>query len=361
MAFLELNNLVKRFGTAAVVDDFTLAIQEGEFMSFLGGSGCGKTTTLRMIAGFEHPTEGSIRIGGTEVVSSPPNKRGVGMVFQNYALFPNMTVRQNVGFGMKVTGRKPAEIDARVDEMLALIHMEEFGDRFPHQMSGGQQQRVALARALAPKPRILLLDEPLSALDAKIRTRLRDEISMIQRQTGITTVYVTHDQEEALSLSDRIVVMRAGKIEQVGTPFEIYNRPANAFVASFIGTLNSLDAQVVDPQRGRLLVEGQEVLACGPVPPGQVKLSLRPEMLSLHAHPAHENQLRGTLVNIIFLGSIVRLVIGMGASQLFLDTFNTPRLELPAVGSAISISFPREACLVMKKDPHEPASLGISA
>jgi putative spermidine/putrescine transport system ATP-binding protein len=348
MAFLELNKLTKRFGATAVVDDFSLAIQEGEFMSFLGGSGCGKTTTLRMIAGFEEPTGGSIRIGETEVVAMPPNKRGVGMVFQNYALFPNMTVRRNIAFGMLVTGWKPAELERRVDEMLALIHMEEFGGRYPHQMSGGQQQRVALARALAPRPRILLLDEPLSALDAKIRTRLRDEIRTIQRQTGITTVYVTHDQEEALSLSDRIVVMRSGRIEQVGTPFQIYNQPANAFVASFIGTLNVLEAEVVDPQRGRLLVEGQEVLASGPVPPGRVKLSLRPEMLSLEAHPDNENHLRGTLSNVIFLGSIVRLVVGTGAQELVLDTFSTPRLVLPPVGSPVSVGFSREACLVME-------------
>jgi len=348
MAFLEVKNLVKRFGTVAVVDDFSLEIQEGEFMSFLGGSGCGKTTTLRMIAGFEHPTEGSIRIGGAEVVTMPPNKRGVGMVFQNYALFPNMTVRRNIAFGLMVTGWRSAEIELRVDEMLTLIHMKEFDSRYPHQLSGGQQQRVALARALAPNPRILLLDEPLSALDAKIRTRLRDEIRAIQRQTGITTVYVTHDQEEALSLSDRIVVMRSGRIEQVGTPFDIYNRPANAFVASFIGTLNVLDAQVVDSKHGRLLVEGQEVLACGPLPSGQVKLSLRPERLSIEPHPGDENHLAGTLSNIIFLGSIVRLVIGTGTKDIFLDTFNTPRLALPAVGAQVSIGFSKEACLVME-------------
>ena len=295
MAFLEVNNLVKRFGTTTVVEDFSLQIQEGEFISFLGGSGCGKTTTLRMIAGFESPTEGSIRVAGAEITSTPPNQRGVGMVFQNYALFPNMTVRENIGFGLKVSGWKTGDIRGRVDELLALIHMEEFGSRYPRQLSGGQQQRVALARALAPRPRILLLDEPLSALDAKIRGRLREEIRAIQKQTGITSVYVTHDQEEALSLSDRIVVMQSGRIEQVGTPFEIYNRPANAFVASFIGTLNVLEALVVDSRQGRLLVEGQEILAPGPVPEGRVRLSLRPEMLSLEAHPGNENQLKGKL------------------------------------------------------------------
>ena len=346
MAFLEVQHLVKRFGATPVVDDFNLDIREGEFLSFLGGSGCGKTTTLRMIAGFETPTSGSIRIAGTEIAPVPPNRRGVGMVFQNYALFPNMTVRGNIGFGLKVTGWKSADIERRVDELLALIHMEEFGGRYPHQMSGGQQQRVALARALAPRPRILLLDEPLSALDAKIRARLREEIRAIQKRLGITTVYVTHDQEEALSLSDRIVVMRAGKIEQVGTPFEIYNRPASAFVASFIGTLNVLEAQVIDAAEGRLRVDGQEVLAAGALPGSRaVKLSLRPEMLSLEPH---ENRLRGTLSNIIFLGSIVRLVVGLTDREIFLDTFNTPRLELPPLGSPVSVGFPREACLVME-------------
>jgi putative spermidine/putrescine transport system ATP-binding protein len=346
MAFLEVQHLVKRFGATPVVDDFNLDIREGEFLSFLGGSGCGKTTTLRMIAGFETPTSGSIRIAGTEIAPVPPNRRGVGMVFQNYALFPNMTVRGNIGFGLKVTGWKSADIERRVDELLALIHMEEFGGRYPHQMSGGQQQRVALARALAPRPRILLLDEPLSALDAKIRARLREEIRAIQKRLGITTVYVTHDQEEALSLSDRIVVMRAGKIEQVGTPFEIYNRPASAFVASFIGTLNVLEAEVIDAAEGRLRVDGQEVLAAGILPGSRdVKLSLRPEMLSLEPH---ENRLRGTLSNIIFLGSIVRLVVGLTDREIFLDTFNTPRLELPPLGSPVSVGFPREACLVME-------------
>ena len=218
MAFVELTDVVKRFGKHVAVQSFTLAVEEGEFVSFLGGSGCGKTTTLRMIAGFETPTEGSIRIGGAEMVDMPPNRRGVGMVFQNYALFPNMTARQNIGFGLKVEGKTAAEIEERVAEMLDLIHMEEFAGRYPWQMSGGQQQRVALARALAVKPRVLLLDEPLSALDAKIRVRLRAEIRSIQRKLGITTIYVTHDQEEALSISDRIVVMRDGRIEQVGTP-----------------------------------------------------------------------------------------------------------------------------------------------
>jgi putative spermidine/putrescine transport system ATP-binding protein len=348
MAFLELEGVVKRFGRNAVVDGFNLAVEEGEFVSFLGGSGCGKTTTLRMIAGFESPTEGSIRIGGADIVPVAPNRRGVGMVFQNYALFPNMTVRRNIEFGLKVARWRPREAAARVTEMLALIHMEDLGERYPHQMSGGQQQRAALARALAVKPKVLLLDEPLSALDAKIRAMLRTEIRAIQQKTGITTIYVTHDQEEALSLSDRIVVMQAGRIEQVGTPFEIYNRPATPFVASFIGNLNILDAGVLDAAAGLLSVAGQEVRAAVPVsaPGASVRLSLRPEMLSLDAGIPGANQLTGTLASIVFLGSIIRLGIAVGDQTLSLDRFNAPHLDLPALGSSVTISFPREACLI---------------
>ena len=352
MGFLELKGVVKRFGRNAVVNGFDLDVREGEFVSFLGGSGCGKTTTLRMIAGFETPSEGSIRIAGTEVVNVNPNKRGVGMVFQNYALFPNMTVRRNIEFGLKVARWHAPDIRKRVEEMLALIHMEELGDRYPHQMSGGQQQRASLARALAVKPRVLLLDEPLSALDAKIRAMLRTEIRAIQQKTGITTIYVTHDQEEALSLSDRIVVMNAGRIEQVGTPFEIYNRPATPFVASFIGNLNILDAAVVDPAQGLLSVAGQEVRAAGPVsfPASRAKLSLRPEMLSLNEGVPGANSLHGTLGTVVFLGSIVRLGIVIGNREISLDRFNTPHLALPAVGSEVTISFPREACLVTEPE-----------
>ncbi|MBP8937471.1 MAG: ABC transporter ATP-binding protein, partial [Agrobacterium sp.] len=207
MSFLTLSNIKKSFGSVQVVHDFNMAIEKGEFVSFLGPSGCGKTTVLRMIAGFEIPTGGSIVINGKDQTTLRPNQRNIGMVFQAYALFPNMNVYENVAFGLKVAGKPKAEIDARVKEMLQLIHLEHLADRYPYQMSGGQQQRVALARALAPKPEVLLLDEPLSALDAKIRVSLREEIRQIQQKLGITTIFVTHDQEEALSISDRIVVM----------------------------------------------------------------------------------------------------------------------------------------------------------
>lgn len=220
MPHLELTHIQKAFGASVAVEDFNLAVNQGEFVSFLGPSGCGKTTTLRMVAGFEIPTSGSITLNGKDLTNVPPNRRNVGMVFQSYALFPNMTVAQNVGYGLKIAGKSKTEIETRVKEMLSLIQMDKFAARFPYQLSGGQQQRVALARALAIRPEVLLLDEPLSALDAKIRVELRQEIRRIQQQLGITTIYVTHDQEEALSLSDRIVVMSQGKMEQESAVFE---------------------------------------------------------------------------------------------------------------------------------------------
>ena len=248
---MNIEHLEKSFGPTRVVKDFNLGIDKGEFVSLLGPSGCGKTTVLRMVAGFETPTSGAIRIDGKDWSGLKPNQRNIGMVFQAYALFPNLTVAQNVGFGLKVAGVDKAEIDKRVDEMLELIGLPDLGGRYPFQLSGGQQQRVALARALARQPRVLLLDEPLSALDAKIRVSLRDEIREIQRELGITTIFVTHDQEEALSMSDRVVVMNRGIADQVGTPFDIYNRPTTRFVAEFVGTLSILKATVSRSGQGR--------------------------------------------------------------------------------------------------------------
>src|SRR3972149_3033856 len=259
MTHLALSNVSKHFGDFTAVRDFNLDVDKGEFVSFLGPSGCGKTTTLRMIAGFETLTHGNITIEGKDITSKAPSQRNVGMVFQAYALFPNMTVAQNIGFGLRIRKEPEEAVKNRVSEMLALIHLEKKGDSFPYQLSGGQQQRVALARALAIRPEVLLLDEPLSALDAKIRVSLRAEIRAIQRKLGITAIYVTHDQEEALSISDRIVVMHDGRIEQVGTPFEIYNFPSTAFVANFVGTLNTTEAEVLDPKALTLRLEGQNL------------------------------------------------------------------------------------------------------
>ena len=261
MTFLQINNVSKTFGTAEAVKDFNLDIEKGELVSFLGPSGCGKTTTLRMVAGFETPTSGKIVIDGEDLTNTPPNQRDVGMVFQSYALFPNMTVAGNIGFGLKVAKKPPEEIKPRVAELLELINMPEYGDRYPYQLSGGQQQRVALARALALRPEVLLLDEPLSALDAKIRVSLRSEIRSIQQKLGITAIYVTHDQEEALSISDRVVVMNLGEMEQVGSPFDIYNFPQTAFVANFVGTLNAVEVEVIDPKNNTMRMNGVEFKA----------------------------------------------------------------------------------------------------
>jgi putative spermidine/putrescine transport system ATP-binding protein len=352
MAFLEIENLRKSFGQVAVVQHFDLAIQRGEFVSFLGPSGCGKTTTLRMVAGFEQPTSGAIRINDKDVTGLRPNQRNVGMVFQSYALFPNMTVADNVGFGLKVAKRPTAEIRPRVEEMLKLIKLPTHAGRYPYQLSGGQQQRVALARALAVKPQVLLLDEPLSALDAKIRISLREEIRSVQRSLGITTIYVTHDQEEALSMSDRIVVMNEGRVEQIGTPFEIYNFPRTRFVASFVGTLNILRGRVVDPATGRIAIDGQEVVAgrgLADAKAGDIRsVALRPEAVTLQDQSADRNKLNGTIEEVSFLGSIVRIRVRFKESAISLDTFNNPGSAPPERGQAATVSFAREDLLALE-------------
>lgn len=355
MSSLVLTGVQKRYGRVTAVDSFNLQVSSGEFISFLGPSGCGKTTTLRMIAGFETPSAGQILVNGADITHKRPNQRQIGMVFQSYALFPNMTAADNIGFGLKVAGRSRTEIKERVAEMLALVKLSELGSRYPYQLSGGQQQRVALARALAVQPQLLLLDEPLSALDAKIRLSLRTEIRAIQQQLGITTIYVTHDQEEALSLSDRVVVMNESRVEQVGTPFEIYNFPQTLFVASFVGTLNIVPGQAVQPGTDRVLLDGQEIRAARPLPStpstGPLSLALRPELLSLNAssngQAATENRLYGRVETISFLGSIVRIQVRLQEHSLFLDEFNNPHLALPQIGQDVNVHFQPEACLVL--------------
>ena len=348
--FIRLERINKAFGPTQVVRDFNLDIGPGEFVSFLGPSGCGKTTTLRMIAGFETPSSGRIAIGGRDVTNLRPNQRKIGMVFQAYALFPNLTVAQNIGFGMRVAGASRAEINARVAEMLEIIKLPQHGKRYPFQLSGGQQQRVALARALAVRPQVLLLDEPLSALDAKIRVSLREEIRSIQRKLGITTIYVTHDQEEALTMSDRIVVMHEGVAEQVGTPFEIYNRPATRFVASFVGTLNVLKATVLDPESGTVRAAGRDLRLERRLPAGAgegISLSLRPEVVSLGSEPGRPLELPGTVSEVSFLGSVIRVRVQVEDLVLSLDTFNNPAAAPPAIGEATVVSFSPDDVLVI--------------
>ncbi len=356
MAFLEINNVTKSFSAgSAAVKEFNLQVTKGELVSFLGPSGCGKTTTLRMVAGFETPTTGIIRVNDKDITYQPPNQRNVGMVFQAYALFPNMTVADNIGFGLKIAKKPGHEVKQRVDEMLGIIHMSGLGNRYPYQLSGGQQQRVALARALSIRPQVLLLDEPLSALDAKIRVSLRAEIRAIQRQLGITAIYVTHDQEEALSISDRIVVMNEGRMEQVGTPFEIYNFPKTDFVAHFVGTLNAIKVEVRDAAAGLLVVSGQKIQTAqklGTVRSGETTtISLRPERLGFAADGKKANVLDCTVENITFLGSIVRIQVKAGEQTLYMDTFNNPFLELPKLGDKTQITFSAEAVLVLDQTP----------
>lgn len=349
MTYLLLSNLSKYYGNTLAVENFNLEVEQGEFVSFLGPSGCGKTTTLRMVAGFEMPDQGKILLEGDDITQLPPNQRKVGMVFQSYALFPNMSVADNVAFGLTVRKMPDDQIRQRVSEILKIVQLEELQKRYPYQLSGGQQQRVALARALAIRPRVLLLDEPLSALDAKIRVELRAEIRHIQQELKITTIYVTHDQEEALSLSDRIVVMNKGRIEQIGTPFEIYNYPQSEFVASFIGQLNLIPVQVVDRERGSYRIGEQSIQIehSQRIPlSSQPKLAIRPEEVKLGKVEGW-NQLTAQVRQISFLGAIVRIWLEVEGSTLLLDVFNERKLELPKVSEKVTISFPYHACWVL--------------
>jgi putative spermidine/putrescine transport system ATP-binding protein len=349
--FLELRQLVKSFGINTVVKDVDLSFGRGEFVSLLGPSGCGKTTILRMIAGFERPSAGRIHVDGADITDLNPNQRNIGMVFQAYALFPNMNVADNIGFGLKVKGVPRDKRQARVAEMLSLIGLGGYEQRFPFELSGGQQQRVALARALAPSPRMLLLDEPLSALDAKIRVSLRQQIREIQRELGITTVFVTHDQEEALSISDRIVVMNAGRVEQVGQPFEIYNRPATKFVATFVGHLNTLNAVIADVGRKTVSIDGQIVslpsLPADAKSGEPVSLTIRPEAVSLANGTGRDIVLDGKVAEVSFLGSVIRLRIDLGANSVDLDTFNDQRTPPPAHGARVKVGIASSDILVL--------------
>ncbi|WP_298008990.1 ABC transporter ATP-binding protein, partial [Anaerolinea sp.] len=288
-------------------------------------------------------------LDGVDITHLPPNRRHIGMVFQSYALFPNLTVAENIAFGLKIARRPLEEIRKTVQEMLDLIHLSDYGNRYPYQLSGGQQQRVALARALAIHPRVLLLDEPLSALDAKIRVELREEIRRIQQTLGITAVYVTHDQEEALSLSDRVVVMNAGHIEQAGTPFEVYNYPKTRFVASFIGQLNLLPVQVSDPARGVVLFKNTPIqveLTAPLAGVSEATLALRPEELNLGEVPGR-NHLRGKVLDVMFLGAIVRVRVDLQGHEALADLFNERQMSLPRVGEEVTLNFPPHACWII--------------
>jgi len=354
MAYLELQNLHRDFGTVKALDGIEIELGEGEFLSLLGPSGCGKTTALRLVAGFDRPDAGRIVIDGKDITGVPPNKRDMGMVFQAYSLFPNMTARQNVAFGLRIRGKKRADRDGRVNELLELVGLGHAGDRYPHQLSGGMQQRVALARALAIEPRVLLLDEPLSALDAKVRVQLREEIRRIQLELGITTLYVTHDQEEALSVSDHVAVMYGGRIEQMGSPAEMYSAPATPFVAEFIGTMNRFEGTVVDGgvEHGGTTLQ---IEAARGRPHGErVLVLVRPE--TVEVGPANggggPNTLVGDVVTQTFLGPVTRLKILGAGVDVIADVPTQKALSLP-VGTRVSAGLPVEdvRLLELKDEP----------
>ena len=342
MQTLELRSVQKSFGTTVAVADSNLTIAPGEFVSFLGPSGCGKTTTLRMIAGFEEPTAGQILLGGNDITHTPIHKRHIGMVFQSYALFPTMTVAENIGFGVKIAGADKHTVAARVADMLALIDMQNFATRYPHQLSGGQQQRVALARALANNPTMLLLDEPLSALDAKIRESLRREIRDIQQKLGITTVYVTHDQQEALTLSDRIVVMSQGRIEQIGTPAEIYRSPANPFVASFVGQVNLFEATVLS--RTSVEYAGIEWDVALPVnaPIGSVvHCYVRPEGVSIRM--GMNDGIEAVVERVEYLGMTTRTTLRVGSRMLVSEYVQGSETVHVTAGMTVTVLFTQKS------------------
>ncbi|MDR7555170.1 MAG: ABC transporter ATP-binding protein [Armatimonadota bacterium] len=370
MAYLELRGLHKRFGEVVALEQFDLALARGEFVALLGPSGCGKTTALRIVAGFTAPDAGAVVLDGQDITGVPANRRHMGMVFQAYSLFPNMTAEENVEFGLRIRKVPPAERRRRVDELFALVGLEAARRRYPHQLSGGQQQRVALARALAIEPRVLLLDEPLSALDARVRVQLREEIRRIQGRLGITTLYVTHDQEEALSISDRVAVMAAGRIEQVGTAAEIYGAPATPFVAEFVGTMNRLPGRIVDGTRGLVECAGVQVLADaarGQRDGAPVLVLMRPEALEVEprgdvppgrAAPATAGggpaaQAAGTgapagvfegrIASRAFLGPITRVKIALASGEELAADIPSARADAFPVGTRVTARCAPEA------------------
>ncbi|WP_416902987.1 ABC transporter ATP-binding protein [Micromonospora echinospora] len=356
MIDVTLESVSKRFargGDTAAVDDVDITIAAGEFFTLLGPSGCGKTTTLRMVAGFYFPTSGRIRFGTEDVTRRPPNKRDTGMVFQNYALFPHMSVAQNVAYGLKIRKVNRAESRRRVEEALGQVHLGGYGERRIDELSGGQQQRVALARALVIRPRTLLLDEPLSNLDAKLREETRTEIRRIQQEAGTTAIYVTHDQAEAMAMSDRIAVMQSGRVQQIGAPQEIYHQPANAFVARFIGRSNVLDLPVVDAAERSVTVRlpgGGEVAVGAPAGHGRkagenALVSVRPEHIALTA-TTDPGALPGRVTEVEFTGMATNLVVDMAGESVQVAAVDVPTGI--AVGDQVGLRPNRERMWVVR-------------
>jgi putative spermidine/putrescine transport system ATP-binding protein len=363
---LTLAGVEKKFGDAIAVEQVDLDVRPGEFVTLLGPSGCGKTTTIRMIAGYLAPTSGRIVVSGVDVTSLAPAKRGMGMVFQDYALFPNMTVRDNVAFGLRMKGVRRRERNRTADELIELVGLPHAGDKKPSELSGGMRQRVALARALAIQPQVLLLDEPFSALDAKLRVSLRDEVKRVQEATGVTTLLVTHDQEEALGLSDRVVVMRAGRIEQIGTPQQVYERPASHFVLDFVGRSTRLPAVVRSSSPDGMLscaLGSETVLATGAAVEyaegDEVVLAVRPERVTVRTGDTTldgANRFVGTIDRLDFAGNVERAVVRVPALTCDLLTDISPGETRS--GAQVTVSFRPEDVIVLHRagEPEAPSA-----
>jgi spermidine/putrescine transport system ATP-binding protein len=359
---LELHELEKRFDEVTAVDAISLDVAAGEFFSLLGPSGCGKTTTLRMIAGFERPTKGEILLDGTDLAAVPPDRRNVNTVFQSYALFPHLNVLDNVAFGMRYQKVARKERERRAKEALELVELGDYAKRRPHQLSGGQQQRVALARALVLRPSVLLLDEPLGALDAKIRRALRVELKALQEEVGTTFIFVTHDQEEALSMSDRIAVMHEGRVDQVGTPREIYEGPATLFVADFLGVANVMDVEVVtsDGRGCRLRVGERELRAeCDFVGSGAASAVVRPERLRVLPHDqTGENFIPGMIDRTIYVGSNLQVMVRLANGGVLQASVPNDGVDLDSheQGAPVSVHVPPDALRILAPSGVTPAT-----
>ena len=345
---VRLENLVRRYGAVTALDGLSLTIAPGELVALLGPSGCGKTTALRLLAGLEQSDEGRVMIAGEDVTDLPVNKRNIGMVFQAYSLFPHMVAWENVAFGLQMRHVGTAERKKRALDMLELVGLGRFANRYASQMSGGQQQRVALARALAINPQVLLLDEPLSALDAKVRSRLRDEIRRVQLEVGITTLFVTHDQEEALAIADRVGVMQAGKLEQLGPPTLVYSRPATPFVADFVGLTNRIPGEV---KNGSVEVRGSELpLVQRDVPTGAAIALVRPEAVTIAGGADGDSgPLVGTVIAVAFLGAISRVTVDLGDMTVLAQLPTSAASDHPA-GSRVRLALRPDPVLVDRQD-----------